>query len=143
MGDCPAMKLICNFKGHGGYFCCYFCFIKGQHINGKRQYQYETLNLRSATDYARLSNEAERTKTDQYGHFGISVLERILDVDLPQCIVIDYLHVTLLGHAKAIILSIYQQLKPFQRRQFDLQVKTQKFPRMYLRWFIHLNLCEF
>ncbi|CAF1026745.1 unnamed protein product [Didymodactylos carnosus] len=40
-GDCPALKLILNFTGHGRYYCCWFCYLKGEHIGGKRQYRHE------------------------------------------------------------------------------------------------------
>lgn len=141
-GDCPALKSICNFIGHNGYYCCYFCFVKGQHINRKRQYQYEPLNMRTEDHYSKASMEAERTQTNVFGHLGESVLLCILDTPFPQCIVLDYLHVTLLGHAKNIILSIYRQLRPVQRDQFNAQVKNQNFPRKS-NILIHSLLCMF
>ena len=73
--------------------------------------------------------EAERTQTNVFRHLGESVLLCILDTPFPQCIVLDYLHVTLLGHAKNIILAIYRKLRPVQRDQFNAQVKNQNFPR--------------
>ncbi|CAF3066765.1 unnamed protein product [Rotaria sp. Silwood2] len=106
---------------------------QGQHINKKRQYYYESINLRTAEQYLKASKIAERTKTNVYGHYGNSALENILDVPLPKGIVLDYLHVSLLGHAKAIILSIYHQLKPAQREQFNVQLKSQKFPHFFQR----------
>ena len=131
-GDCPALKMICNFIGHNGYHCCYMCFIKGQHINRKRQYRYERMDIRTTRKYAKGCKEAERTQANVYGHLGESVLEEIVDVPFPNCIVLDYLHVTLLGHAKAIILSIYRLLTPVQRASFDVQVRRQNFPRKFL-----------
>lgn len=128
-GDCPALKIVCNFIGHNGYFCCFFCFIRGQHVHTKRQYYYEEPELRSTEDFFRFSREAERTQTNTFGHLGDSVLRPILDIKLPDCIVIDYLHVTLLGHAKRIILNVYQQLRPNQRERFDSNIKSQTFPR--------------
>ena len=35
-GDCPALKKILNFIGHNGYDCCWFCYVHGQHVGGKR-----------------------------------------------------------------------------------------------------------
>ena len=128
-GDCPALKLICNFIGHSGYYCCYFCYVKGQHINRRRQYHYEPLKLRSIYKYSKASREAERTQTNIFGHLGKSILQCIVDIPFPHCIVLDYLHVTLLGHAKAIILVIYNQLKTKQRKQFNDKIKEQNFPR--------------
>jgi hypothetical protein len=130
-GDCPALKSICNFIGHNGYYCCYFCFIRGEHIHGKRQYRYESLNIRTQDQYLFHSLNAEKMRTNEFGHLGQSVLVDIMDISFPQCIVLDYLHVSLLGHAKNIILALYRQLSPAQRKQFDDQLKKQCFPRKF------------
>jgi len=82
-GDCPALSLVCNFINHNGYFSCWYCFIKGQHINHKRQYRYGSINLRTTEQYLKASKKAERTKTNVYGHLGKSILLSILDVPLP------------------------------------------------------------
>ncbi|CAF1677132.1 unnamed protein product [Rotaria magnacalcarata] len=132
-GDCPAISLICNFINHNGYYCCWFCFIKGEHIGHKRQYRYSSLILRTAEQYSKGSKKAERKKNNIYGHLGKTMLDDILDLPLPNAVVIDYLHVTLLGHAKAIILSIYRQLKPIQREQLNIQLRNQKFPHFFNR----------
>jgi hypothetical protein len=128
-GDCPAISLISNFINHNGYFSCWFCFIEGEHVKNKRQYRYDTFHLRTSRHYIELSTKAERTHANVYGHLGRSVLDAILDVPFPQAIVLDYLHITLLGHAKLIILSIYKRLKPFQRNQLNIQMNKQNFPR--------------
>ncbi|CAF1155535.1 unnamed protein product, partial [Didymodactylos carnosus] len=54
IGDCPALKLILDFIGHTGYYCCFFCFTQGYNIPGrnKRQYPYEKpLNLRDSKTF--------------------------------------------------------------------------------------------
>jgi hypothetical protein len=131
-GDCPALSLITNFINHNGYFSCWFCYIEGEHMNNKRQYRYDTINLRANRDFMKLSTRAERTQTNIYGHLGESVFGNILDVPFPEAIVLDYLHVSLLGHAKLITLSIYKQLKPVQREQLNIQINKQRFPRKFL-----------
>ncbi|CAF1294231.1 unnamed protein product [Didymodactylos carnosus] len=133
-GDCPALKLILNFIGHGGYCCCWFCYLKGEHIGNKRQYYHQQqLVMRGTKQYSEESVKAEQKQTNIYGHLGKSILENLLDVPLPQAIIIDYLHVTLLGLAKTIILSIYHQLIPIQRTQLDEQLKQQQFPHFFNR----------
>jgi hypothetical protein len=142
-GDCPALSLITNFINHNGYFCCWLCLIEGEHINNKRQYRYDTIKLRTKQEYSKLSAKAERTQSNIYGHLGESILSNVLDVKFPDAIVLDYLHVSLLGHAKLIILSIYQQLKPTQRAQLNSQINNQAFPRKLILfihfWFIFLS----
>ena len=111
-GDCPALKLALNFVGHGGYWCCWLCYIKGIHTNGRRQYPYETpIQYRHPKEYLNESFQAEQGNLNVYGHYGVSILHKILDIPLPHSITIDYLHSTLLGHGKAIILAIYNKLK--------------------------------
>jgi hypothetical protein len=75
-------------------------------MNIKLQFNSERIALRSAEQYSKLSPRADRTKKNVYGHFGKSVIEGLLDVPLPDAIVLDYLHVTLLGHAKVVTLAI-------------------------------------
>ncbi|CAF3318181.1 unnamed protein product [Rotaria socialis] len=72
-------------------------------------------------------------KNNIYGHSGKTMLDDILDLPLSNAVVIGYLHVTLLGHAKAIILSIYRQLKPIQREQLNIQLRNQNFPHFFNR----------
>ena len=128
-GDCPALKSILKFVGHGGYWCCWMCYLKGVHDNGKRQYRYEaSIEYRSTRVYSKQSSQAEQEGRSIFGHHGVSPLHSILDNPLPRSIIIDYLHATLLGHGKRMILTIYDQLKPSQRSIIDFQLKNQPCP---------------
>ena len=133
-GDCPALRMILDFISHGGYFCCWYCYLRGQHINGKRQYKYEKpMIIRTADAYSDESRLAEKSKRNVFGHLGVSVIQPILDVRLPDAIMADYLHVTLLGHAKALIVNLYHSVKPAERKQLDKQFVEQPFPHFYNR----------
>jgi hypothetical protein len=133
-GDCPALRMILSFIGHGGYFCCWFCYLRGEHINGKRQYKYEEPTVaRSADAYFDESCLAEQSKTNVFGHIGVSVIQSVLDVRLPDAIIADYLHVALLGHAKALIINLYHSVKPADRQQLDKQFIEQPFPHFFNR----------
>jgi hypothetical protein len=128
------LKKILNFIGHGGYDCCWFCYLHGQHADGKRQYCYERpIRLRGRQMYLQESNEAHRTQSRVNGHLGKSIIQDLVDVPLPDSIVIDYLHVTLLGHVKTISVAIYRQLTPLQRSILDGQLKKQQFPHFFNR----------
>ncbi|CAF1237536.1 unnamed protein product [Didymodactylos carnosus] len=89
--------------------------------------------LRGTTSYLEESRKAERNRTNEFGHLGISILEEILDVPLPQAIIIDYLHITLLRHTKAIITELYALLKPAERQRLDISLKQQRFPHFFNR----------
>lgn len=128
-GDCPALSLLLNFINHNGYYSCWFCFIKSKYLNHKQQYAHQQAVSRTNDDYEVLSRKAEKKKKHLYGHFGRSIIVELLDTPLPDGIVPDYLHVTLLGHAKNIVLSIYHQMRPQQRKEFNERLVKQTFPR--------------
>ncbi|CAF1489614.1 unnamed protein product [Adineta steineri] len=133
-GDCPALAKILNFTGHSGYNCCFPCYIHGEHIINKRQYKYQSsLVLRRSHSYLQQSLMAHDKKTSILGHKGFSVLHTILDVPLPESVLIIYMHVSLLGHAKACILSLYQHLKPPERIELDQKISQQQLPHYFNR----------
>jgi len=78
-GDSPALRNILNFVGHGGYYCCNFCYTRGVHIDKKRQYFYEKeISLRHNEKYYKQSEEAEKVKENIYGHKGELLLQHSL-----------------------------------------------------------------
>ncbi|CAF3702210.1 unnamed protein product [Rotaria socialis] len=133
-GDCPVLRLILNFISHNGYYCCWLCYVPGEHIGGKRQYKIELpMIMRNKSAYEDESNLAEEKNINVYGHLGVSVLSPILDIPLPDAVIIDYLHVTLLGHGKALISNLYYTLKPIHRLEVDNRLKRQNFPHYFNR----------
>lgn len=133
-GDCPALKKVLNFIGHNGYDCCWLCYIHGQHIDNKRQYpHHRPINLRSRRSFAMQASEAHRTQTRVYGHLGKSILQHFLDIPLPDAIVIDYMHVSLLGHVKTIIVDLYRKLNTNHRSLLNDRLKHQRFPHFFCR----------
>ncbi|CAF2110347.1 unnamed protein product [Rotaria magnacalcarata] len=64
---------------------------------------------------------------------GHSILQDILDTRLPEAILIDYQHASLLRHTKTILQIIYNQLRPVYRRQLDVEIKVQPFPHFFNR----------
>ncbi|CAF3844015.1 unnamed protein product [Rotaria sordida] len=91
--DCPVLRLILDFIGHGGYFCCWFCYIRGKHISGKRQYKFELpMIMHDAAVYEEESYLAQDKQINIYGHLDVSILTSILDIPLPDAVIIDYLH---------------------------------------------------
>ncbi|CAF4588428.1 unnamed protein product, partial [Didymodactylos carnosus] len=133
-GDCPALKMILNFINHQGYYCCWLCFVRGEHVQNKRQYYYQPpIELRSSQSYNEHGVQAATRHSNVYGHLGISVLKNLLDIPLPQSIIVDYLHVSLLRHAKCILAQLYRKLKPTERDLLDQRLKEQPFPHYFNR----------
>ena len=134
IGDTPALNLILNHKGHGGYNCCWYCNIKGTYV-GKMQYYYdENITIRSELDFKNDSKQAQYSKDSVNGRHGVTVLENVVDIPLPRSIIADYLHVTLLGHAKTICLYLYKHyMNPKARNQLDKKISVQRFPHFFNR----------
>ena len=130
-GDCPALSLITSFINHNGYYSCWHCFIKGESLGNKRQYPYQESSIRTPEEFSKLAAKAQRTNRNVYGHLGRSIVETLVEIPLPTSIILDYMHVTLLGHAKNIILSIYRQMRPAERDHFNNCLKSQRFPRKF------------
>ena len=141
IGDIPALNLAVNHNSHVGYYCCWYCKVEGTHVNNKRQYYYdENVALRNEYDFAADSRRAECLKKTVFGRHGISIFDKILDLPLPRSIIADYMHSTLLRHAKAICLYLYKKhMRPADRILFDKKVSTQRFPHFFNRKIRALN----
>jgi hypothetical protein len=141
IADCPAMNLVLNHKSHVGYFCCWYCLIQGEHVNNKRQYYYnENIQVRNKFDFENDSRQAEYLRTSINGRHGVSILNSIVDISLPYSIITDYLHVTLLRHAKTICIYLYKDvLKPKERLELDKKMSIQQFPHFFNRKIRTLN----
>ncbi|CAF4403905.1 unnamed protein product, partial [Rotaria magnacalcarata] len=106
IADCPAMSLILNHISHVG----------------------------NALNFSSDSVKAQRLQTNIRGRLGISILDQILDIPLPKGIIADYLHVTLLRHAKTVCLYIYKKfMKPKDRFILNEKMAAQRFPHFFQR----------
>ncbi|CAF3609445.1 unnamed protein product [Rotaria socialis] len=122
IADCSALSLILNFISHTGYFCCFYCFIKGKHDRRcrKRQYIYsDPVCARDPTSFNNHSQLAESNKLKVYGHHGRSILDGIIDIPLPYAIICDYQHVILLRHFRDVIKAISCSLPTKVRKQIE------------------------
>ena len=122
--------------GHTGYYCCFFCFLQGIHdpTVRKRQYPYSSHVLQRTTISFQLNGErAERENRNIFGQLGTSVLAPIVDIRLPDCILIDYAHITLLRHFRDVVRTVYASLSPINRQQIDRSLREQQFPHYFNR----------
>ncbi len=136
IGDCPALSLIANFVGHGGYHCCWYCFNKGYHDRRCRKRQYPLLQntkLRDSQSFYIHAKKAEDTGKKVFGHKGGSILDKILDVPLPISLICDYQHVTLLRHFRVMVKATSSSLDPHVRKHIDVKLRTQAFPHFFNR----------
>ena len=135
IADCPAMNSILNHISHNGYYCCWYCKIKGEHVINKRQYYYnENIPVRETIDFTVDSRRAQSLQANVNGRLGISMLDNILDLPLPKSIMADYLHTTLLGHGKTVCRYIYNKvMTPRERILLDKKIFIQNFLHFFNR----------
>ena len=85
-------------------------------MGNKRQYNFEEAPcMRMVDSYLYESRKADAIGENVKGHLGTSFLYQILDVPLPDSILMDYMHITLLRHTDSVVLQIYQSIKPKER----------------------------
>jgi hypothetical protein len=130
------MKMMLNMVGHTGYYCCFFCDIRGVHSKEahKRQYPYSLKTQQRTIDSFIIDGQnAEKNEVKVCGHYGTFVLQDIIDVPLPSSVLVDYAHVTLLRHFRDVIKTISSSLSPSVREQINVSLRTQPFPHHFNR----------
>ncbi|CAF3819948.1 unnamed protein product [Rotaria sp. Silwood1] len=128
IADSPALKLMANMIGHNGYYPCFYCHIKGEHVRqvSKRQYQYEVpVHYRTIKSFSINSKEAQLNNTKVFGHLGTSILDEVFDIPLPRGLIIDYSHVSLLRHFRDVVKTISLSLAPVIRENIDISLRAQ------------------
>ena len=146
IADCPALKLISNMVGHTGYYCCFFCFVRGFHDSTvrKRQYPYSLHTpQRTKISFALNGERAEQENRNIFGQLGTCILTPFVDIHLPSCLLVDYAHVTLLRHFRDVIRTVYASLSPAIRQQIDRSLRMQRFPNYFNRKMRGINELAF
>jgi hypothetical protein len=85
--DAPARAFMKQIKGHGGYYSCERCCVKGTYNNGM---SYNSLDAPIRTD------ETFANKEQPEHHTGTSPLVEI-NISMVSSFVLDYMHLVLLG----------------------------------------------
>ena len=119
-----------------GYYCCFFCYIKGVHSKEahNRQYPCCLQTQQRIQDTFLINGEnVEKTSLNIFGHLGVSVLQEVIDISLPSLVLIDYAHVTLLRHFHDVLRTISSSLSPAIREKIDISLRTQQFPHTFGR----------
>lgn len=127
---------MANMNGHNGYYPCFYCHTKGEHVReaSKRQYRYEVpIHYRTIKSFSMKSKEAQLNNKKVFGHLGTSILEDVLDIPLPYGLIIDYTHVSLLRHFRDIVKTVSLSLSPAIRESVDISLRAQVFPHFFNR----------
>ncbi|CAF1377907.1 unnamed protein product, partial [Didymodactylos carnosus] len=87
---------------------------------------------RSSDDFKRFALEGS-PQNDCFGHYGMSVISKLYDHDLPSAIMIDHLHTSLLRQTKTIITHLRELLSITELERLDTLLKHQSFPHTFNR----------
>jgi hypothetical protein len=87
---------------------------------------------RTSDDFDRFSLQAIAQK-DVFGHFGPTILSQVFVSDLPNAIIVDYLHTTLLRQLKTIIAHLRNRLNYKNLEKLNASLEQQKFPHIFNR----------
>ena len=104
--DAPAKAFIKQVKGHGGYFACDRCIVKGFYDKEKKSMSYNDLNATKRTD------NSFRNKLNNDHHIGVSPFE-MTNIDMVTTFAIDYMHVICLGMMRKLLLCWFRTI-PFK-----------------------------
>ncbi len=126
--DLPAKAMMLNMKGHAGYYCCQFCTIKGEYSDEFHKVIFPNQNTSKRTrESYQLCIQNGSIDSPCFGIKGTYSLSTILD--LPKCIMIDYMHLVFEGVCKFLANKWFNSKyknKPYYIGNFKY-------------YFIHLN----
>lgn len=116
--DTPARSFLKGVKGHGGFWACERCEIKGERVN--RRTVYPQINCPERTDRSfRLQSQAEHHK------YQSPLLEIQPPIDLINIFVLDYMHLCCIGVMKKLAEYWISGKNRLQRRN-ELRLRQQK-----------------
>lgn len=96
--DRPARAFIKCIKGHGGYWACERCEVKGQRVEGRTIYPVDPTQCILRTDHS------FRNQTNQQHHTGVSPLINITPhIDMVNDFCLDSMHLVYIGIVKKIL----------------------------------------
>ncbi|XP_057335100.1 uncharacterized protein LOC130673902 [Microplitis mediator] len=96
--DRPARSFVKCIKGHGGYWACERCEVKGQRVKGRTIYPI------SQDQCVLRTNDSFRNQSNEGHHTGTSPLLQITpQIDMVRDFVLDSMHLVFLGIVKKIL----------------------------------------
>lgn len=95
--DTPARAFMKSIKGHGGFYACERCEIRGITINKRRIYAQTNCPRRTAESFkSKLQPEHHQENKD-------SLLLQIPQFDIIKDVVLDYMHLLCIGVMKSLL----------------------------------------
>jgi len=97
--DRPARSFVKCIKGHGGYYSCERCTIRGERYNKRTVYISSNCDERS--------NRSFRNQDQPEHHINISPLIEIPQLDMINHFVLDFMHLCCLGIMKKLLIDYW------------------------------------
>jgi len=95
IGDAPAKAFALKIKAHNAYYGCTTCTEEGEYISGRVVYPKLDLPLRSDADFRSMAQEEH--------HHEETILLQIPGFNLIDDVVLDYMHLVLLGVVRKLM----------------------------------------
>ena len=105
IADAPARSLLRQTRGHGAYFGCDRCQVKGRYANGSMSYDDLCAPKRTLGAFA--------TQRHAIYHKGVSPLVDVSNLDIIADLPIDYMHCVTIGVMKRL-LNLWTCKVPFK-----------------------------
>lgn len=115
--DAPAKKDILGIKGHGGYFSCTRCKVRGRTVNNKRV--FTELNC------AKRTNNEFINWIDKNYPLRSTILTQIPGLKLVDSIILDVMHLIFLGIMRTMLSTWNDGVIPFKlSRQMNQRISN-------------------
>lgn len=98
--DAPAKKDLLGIKGHGGYFSCTKCTVRGSTVSHKRVFTDLDCTARTHEDFINWTDSNYRLRN--------TALIRIPEINFVNSIVLDPMHLIYLGVMRTMLTTWYQ-----------------------------------
>uniref|UniRef100_A0A2S2NV11 Transposase domain-containing protein n=1 Tax=Schizaphis graminum TaxID=13262 RepID=A0A2S2NV11_SCHGA len=111
--DAPAKKDILGIKGHGGYYSCTRCTVRGTTLNNKRVFTDINCPTRTSDDFINWIDPNYRLVD--------TCLVKIPGIDFVHSIILDIMHLVYLGVMRTMLLTWYDGDLPFKLSRLLVQ----------------------
>lgn len=128
--DAPAKKDLLGIKGHGGYFSCTKCTVRGSTVSHKRVFTDLNCTARTHEDFINWADSNYRLR--------YTALIRIPEINFVNSIILDPMHLIYLGVMQTMLTTWYQGEIPYKLSRQLIQkisdfMEIQNLPEEFVR----------
>uniref|UniRef100_A0A2S2NIG0 Transposase domain-containing protein n=1 Tax=Schizaphis graminum TaxID=13262 RepID=A0A2S2NIG0_SCHGA len=128
--DAPAKKDLLGIKGHGGYFSCTKCTVRGSTVSRKRVFTELNCTARTHEDFINWADSNYRLRD--------TALVRIPEIHFVNSFILDPMHLIYLGVMRTMLTTWYQGNLPYKLSQQLIKkisdfMEIQNLPEEFIR----------